>query len=54
MHGVENPNSNEKLGVNGRCVQLLCLPAWEGDIYLYMYACLGVLSMVCACTVLLL
>ncbi len=34
------------MGVNGQCVQRLCLPAWEGDNCTYMYTCVGVLSMV--------
>ncbi len=27
MHGVENQDSHAKMGVNGQCVQPLCLPA---------------------------
>ncbi len=50
MHGVDNQDSHVKLSVHGQCVQLLCLPAWEGDYCARM----GILSMVCACMVLLL
>ncbi len=31
MHGAQNQDSHAKMGVNSQCVQLLCLPALEGD-----------------------
>ncbi len=51
MHGVDNQDSHVKLSVNGQCAKLLCLPAGEGDYCIH--ACMGTLSMVCACMVLL-
>ncbi len=37
MHCVDNQDSHAKKGVNGQCVQLLCLPTWKGDNCTYMH-----------------
>ncbi len=37
MHGLENQDSHAKMGVNGQCMQPLCLPAWEGDNCTYTH-----------------
>ncbi len=44
MDGVD---SHANMGVNGQCVQLLCLTAWEGGHCTCMHVAMGVLSMVC-------
>ncbi len=31
MHGAQNQDSHAMICVNSQCVQLLCLPALEGD-----------------------
>ncbi len=42
MHGIENQDSHAKMGVNGQCVQPLCLPAsymrthWWSMVYAFM------------------
>ncbi len=49
MHGEDNQDSHAKMGAKDN---VLCLPARDGDEHC-MYVCMGVLSKMCACAVLL-
>ncbi len=51
MHGVEIHDSHAKMCVNGQRVQLLCLPAWEGDncMHVRMFFQWCVHAMSCCC-----